>query len=174
MVIPCLCLFRFSSCTIHHEKSPQTEWSGGIFLGRHSYALGTLTESDGWRLYGLRLLIFPQPLGRALKNQNAAPASAPCFRRRRRSPPLLFEPCTVHHKTAVIPVDIPMRWEPRTNKHPTGVFVAPPAAVPCCSRPVPPTKTKRPDSNESGCFGGRYRTRTCDLLHVKQMLYQLS
>ena len=23
-------------------------------------------------------------------------------------------------------------------------------------------------------FGGRYRTRTCDLLHVKQMLYQLS
>ncbi len=24
------------------------------------------------------------------------------------------------------------------------------------------------------CFGGRYRTRTCDLLHVKQMLYQLS
>ena len=22
--------------------------------------------------------------------------------------------------------------------------------------------------------GGRYRTRTCDLLHVKQMLYQLS
>lgn len=23
------------------KKSPQTEWSGGIFLGRHSYALGT-------------------------------------------------------------------------------------------------------------------------------------
>ena len=62
-MIPCLCSFRFSSCAIHHEKSPQTEWSGGIFLGRHSYALGTLTESDGWRLYGLRLLIFPQPLG---------------------------------------------------------------------------------------------------------------
>ena len=31
----------FESCTAHHEKSPQTEWSGGIFLGRHSYALGT-------------------------------------------------------------------------------------------------------------------------------------
>ena len=31
----------------------------------------------------LRLLIFPQPLGGALKNQNAAPASPPCFRRRR-------------------------------------------------------------------------------------------
>ena len=47
MGIPRLYLFRFSFCTIHHEKSPQIEWSGGIFLGRHSYALGTLTESDG-------------------------------------------------------------------------------------------------------------------------------
>ena len=115
MVIPCLCLSRFSSCTATTKKYPDQR-SGGIFLGRHSYALGTLTESDGWCLYGLRLLIFPQPLGRALKNQNAAPASAPCFRRRRRSPPLLFESCTVHHKTAVIPVDIPSRWEPRAKQ----------------------------------------------------------
>ena len=30
----------------------------------------------------LRLLIFPRPLDGALKNQNAAPASPPCFRRR--------------------------------------------------------------------------------------------
>ena len=45
-------------------------------------------ESEVCRLDGLRLLIFPQPLGGALKNQNAAPASPPCFRRRRRSPPL--------------------------------------------------------------------------------------
>ena len=116
MVIPCLCLSRFSSCTATKTKRPDSNESGGIFLGRHSYALETLTESDGWRLYGLRLLIFPQPLGRALKNQNAAPASAPCFRRRRRSPPLLFEPCTAHHKTAVIPVDIPSRWEPRAKQ----------------------------------------------------------
>ena len=65
----------------------------GSHPGRHSYALGTLTESDGWRLYGLRLLIFPQPLGRALKNQNAAPASALCFRRRRRSPSLHWADC---------------------------------------------------------------------------------
>ena len=43
----------------------------------------------------LRLLIFPQPLDGALKNQNAAPASPPCFRRRRRSAPLLFSSCTV-------------------------------------------------------------------------------
>ena len=58
-----------------------------------------------------------------------------------------FSSCTVHHKTAVIPVDIPSRWEPRTNKHPTGVFAAPPAAVPCCSRPVPSTTKKVPRPN---------------------------
>ena len=35
--------------------------------------------------------------------------------------------------------------------------------------------TKKPLTKVRGsCFGGRYRTRTCDLLHVKQMLYQLS
>ena len=34
---------------------------------------------------------------------------------------------------------------------------------------------KKPLTEVRGsCFGGRYRTRTCDLLHVKQMLYQLS
>ena len=48
----------------------------------------------------LRLLIFPQPFGRALKNQNAAPASPPCFRRRRRSAPLLFE-STLESETSV-------------------------------------------------------------------------
>ena len=39
----------------------------------------------------LRLLIFPQPLGRALKNQNTAPTTPPCFGRRPRSSSLLFE-----------------------------------------------------------------------------------
>ena len=48
--------------------------------------------------YGLHLLIFPQPLGRALKNQNAAPTTPPCFCRRQRSSSLLFESCTAHHK----------------------------------------------------------------------------
>ena len=38
-----------------------------------------------------------------------------------------------------------------------------------------PGQTKTPELMAPGfCFGGRYRTRTCDLLHVKQMLYQLS
>ena len=41
--------------------------------------------------YELRLPLFLQPLGRALKKRSAAPASPPCFRRRRRSAPLLFE-----------------------------------------------------------------------------------
>ena len=41
MMIPCLCSFRSSSCDLRHKKNSQTEWSGGIFLGRHSYALGT-------------------------------------------------------------------------------------------------------------------------------------
>ena len=27
-----------------------------------------------------------------------------------------FSSCTVHHKTAVIPVDIPTHWEPRTKQ----------------------------------------------------------
>ena len=38
--------------------------------------------------------------------------------------------------TAVLPLDIPTGWEPRTNKSPTGAFVAPPAAGPCCSSPL--------------------------------------
>ena len=74
-------------------KRPDSNESGGIFLGRHSYALGTLTESDGWRLYRLRLLIFPQPLGRALKNQNAAPTTPPCFSRWLRSSSLHWADC---------------------------------------------------------------------------------
>ena len=41
--------------------------------------------------YGLRLLIFLQPLGRALKNQNAAPTAPPCFSRWLRSSSLLFK-----------------------------------------------------------------------------------
>ena len=61
------------------------------------YAAGETTggtQSAG--PYELRLPIFLQPLGGALKNRSAAPASPPCFRRRRRSSslqsaPLLFE-----------------------------------------------------------------------------------
>ena len=72
-----------------------------------------------------------------------------------------------------IPVDIPTDWEPRTNQSPTGAlvtFAALGRAVRVLYRPP----QKNPQTKWSGDRGGRYRTRTCDLLHVKQMLYQLS
>ena len=56
------------------------------------------TQSAG--PYELRLPIFLQPLGGALKNRSAAPASPPCFRRRRRSAPQLFE-STLESETSV-------------------------------------------------------------------------
>ena len=58
--------------------------------GRHSYWSRTrgLSNSDG-----LRLLIFPQPLGEALKNQNAAPTTPPCFCRRQWSSSLHWADC---------------------------------------------------------------------------------
>ena len=52
-------------------------WSfpcGGCFLPGGTQIAGP---------YELRLPIFLQPLGGALKNRSAAPASPPCFRRRR-------------------------------------------------------------------------------------------
>ena len=54
---------------------------------RGLFAAGTYSGGP----YELRLPIFLQPLGGALKNRSAVPASPPCFRRRRRSAPLLFE-----------------------------------------------------------------------------------
>ena len=42
---------------------------------------------------GLRWLIFPQPLGRALKNPNAAPTAPPCFSHWLRSSPLHWTDC---------------------------------------------------------------------------------
>ena len=123
MVIPCLCLSRFSSCTVHHKTAvipvdipmrwePRTNQSNG-----------------------LRLLIFLQPLGRALKNQNAAPTTPPCFSRWLRSSSLLFKSsyprlllkgnCRVKQKrqwTVCLPVDIPTGWEPRAKQQPTGLI----------------------------------------------------
>ena len=46
-------------------------------------------------------------------------------------------------KRSGTPVDVPNGWDPRTNKQPTGLFVALPAAVPCFSSPTGhPTKEK--------------------------------
>ena len=63
---------------------------------RGLFAAGTYSGGP----YELRLPIFLQPLGGALKNRSAAPASPPCFRRRRRSAPLLFE-STLESETSV-------------------------------------------------------------------------
>ena len=70
--------------------------------------------------YELRLPLFPQPLGRALKKRGAAPASPPCFRRRRRSAPLLFSSHWASHGATT--VDIPTDWNPRAKRQPTGLI----------------------------------------------------
>ena len=92
MMIPCLwsLLFGFDALTgVGWKGAP----AGASFLVDIPRGLG-----DGiWRKrpYGLRLRIFPQPLGGALKNPNAAPTTPPCFGRWPRSSSLLFESCTV-------------------------------------------------------------------------------
>ena len=127
--------------------------------------------------YGLHLLIFPQPLGRALKNQNAAPTTPPCFCRRQRSSSLLFESCTVHHKKSPdrsrIPVDIPTGWEPRTNQSPTGALIAFAALGTCCSRPVPSTTKKSPDRMVWGC-GGAFSTALEPKTSSREMVLESS
>ncbi len=54
---------------------------------------GFFARRDAGRraLYGLRCPHQAAPLGRGLPSATAAPASAPCFRRRRRSPLQLFD-----------------------------------------------------------------------------------
>ena len=84
-----------------------------------------------------------------------------------------FSSCTAHHKTAVIPVDIPSRWEPRAKQSRTVALLTALCAA-ALFEPCTATTKKVPRPFGLGTRGGRYRTRTCDLLHVKQMLYQLS
>ena len=92
-MIPCLCFLRMALTYIvpvrycMNRGSANGAPAGGAFL----VDIPTEAVAEVRGLDELRLLIFPQPLGGALKNQNAAPASPPCFRRRRRSAPLLFE-----------------------------------------------------------------------------------
>ena len=49
-----------------------------------------------------------------------------------------------------------------------------PALLPLSVKSVYPATQKIPGPLSRDFCGGRYRTRTYDLLHVKQMLYQLS
>ena len=91
MMIPCLwsLLFGFDALTGVGWKGAPAEASFLVDIPR---GLG----NGIWRKrpYGLRLLIFPQPLGRALKNQNAAPTTPPCFGRWPRSSPLQTKGCS--------------------------------------------------------------------------------
>ena len=84
MVIPCLCFLRMALTYIvpvrycMNRGSANGAPAGGAFLvDIPTEAVAEVRGPDE-----LRLLIFPQPLDGALKNQNAAPASPPCFRRR--------------------------------------------------------------------------------------------
>ena len=84
MMIPCLCFLRMALTYIvpvrycMNRGSANGAPAGGAFL----VDIPTEAVAEVRGLDELRLLIFPQPLGGALKNQNAAPASPPCFRRR--------------------------------------------------------------------------------------------
>ncbi len=71
----------------------------------------------------MRLLIFLQPLGRALKNQNAAPTTPPCFSRWLRSSSLLFESSRRTVNRSLL-LDIPMGWEPRAKQSRTVALLA--------------------------------------------------
>ena len=84
MMIPCLCFLRMALTHIvpvrycMNRGSANGAPAGGAFLvDIPTEAVAEVRGPDE-----LRLLIFPQPLDGALKNQNAAPASPPCFRRR--------------------------------------------------------------------------------------------
>ncbi len=83
-MIPCLCFLRMALTYIvpvrycMNRGSANGAPAGGAFLvDIPTEAVAEVRGPDE-----LRLLIFPQPLDGALKNQNAAPASPPCFRRR--------------------------------------------------------------------------------------------
>ena len=130
------------------------------------------TQSAG--PYELRLPIFLQPLGGVLKNRSAAPASPPCFRRRRRSAPLLFEstlaalyklpdktetPVSLQHWSSWwARVDYASR---ASKKAPQGLFCPPDySAGRSCSNPPLRVKLKMPDKTKNqrifyaGLFGG--------------------
>ena len=84
MMIPCLCFLRMALTYIvpvrycMNRGSANGAPAGGAFL----VDIPTEVVAEVRGPDELRLLIFPQPLDGALKNQNAAPASPPCFRRR--------------------------------------------------------------------------------------------
>ena len=81
---------RRTACKQKRTRTLFHKESGSYDLGRHSYGSRNRGLSNS---NGLRLLIFPQPLGGALKNQNAAPTTPPCFCRRQQSSSLHWADC---------------------------------------------------------------------------------
>ena len=132
--------------------------------------------------YELRLPLFLQPLGRALKKRSAAPASPPCFRRRRRSAPLLFEStrsvslALQQNKNLSVLSYVEVFWWARVDvasraskKAPQGLFCPPDhSAGRCCSNPPLRVKLEIPDKTKNqrifyaGLFGGRGWIRTTE------------
>ena len=90
MMIPCLwsLLFGFDALT-------GVGWKGAPAAASFLVDIPRGLGNGIWRKrpYGLRLRIFPQPLGGALKNPNAAPTTPPCFSRRLRSSLLHWADC---------------------------------------------------------------------------------
>ena len=91
MMIPCLwsLLFGFDALT-------GVGWKGAPAAASFLVDIPRGLGNGIWRKrpYGLRLRIFPQPLGGALKNPNAAPTTPPCFGRWPRSSPLQTKGCS--------------------------------------------------------------------------------
>ena len=130
----------------------------------------------------MRLPLFLQPLGRALKKRSAAPASPPCFRRRRRSAPLLFEstrPVSLalqQNKNLSVLSYVEVSWWARVDiasraskKAPQGLFCPPDhSAGRSCSNPPLRVKLEMPDKTKNqrifyaGLFGGRGWIRTTE------------
>ena len=90
-MIPCLwsLLFGFDALT-------GVGWKGAPAAASFLVDIPRGLGNGIWRKrpYGLRLRIFPQPLGGALKNPNAAPTTPPCFGRWPRSSPLQTKGCS--------------------------------------------------------------------------------
>ena len=136
-MIPCLCFLRMALTYIvpirycMNRGSANGAPAGGAFLvDIPTEAVAEVRGPDE-----LRLLIFPQPLDGALKNQNAAPVSPPCFGRLR----CCSSPAPSNRGSAngapaggASLVDIPEDWEPRAKQQPTGLI----AYGTSCRRPV--------------------------------------
>ena len=109
------------------------------------------------------MLIFPQPLDRALKNQNAAPTTPPCFSRWLRSSSLLFESSRRTVNRSLL-LDIPTRWEPRAKQSRTVALLA----ALCAAALFESSRRTKKEKPEHGCvlvfLGAMEGTRTPGLL----------